>query len=106
MKIHSYDLVEWGKPLKKTERKLRELKNSEVIVEVTASGLCHSDLHFIKGFMDLGENGKLTLEERGMKLPSTLGHEIAGKVKMIGPKVKNLKKIAGNTKIMKNSKFF
>ena len=50
MKIHSYDLVEWGKPLQKTERKLRELKNSEVIVEVTASGLCHSDLHFIKGF--------------------------------------------------------
>ena len=92
MKIHSYDLVEWGKPLQKTERKLRELKNSEVIVEVTASGLCHSDLHFIKGFMDLGENGKLTLEERGMKLPSTLGHEIAGKVKMIGPKVKNVKK--------------
>lgn len=50
----------------------------EVLVEVKASGLCHSDLHF-------AEN------DYGVPLPAVLGHELAGIVKEIGPDVSEFK---------------
>ncbi|MFC4244757.1 Zn-dependent alcohol dehydrogenase [Gryllotalpicola reticulitermitis] len=46
----------------------------EVLVEVKASGLCHSDLH-------LAEN------DFGIPLPMVLGHEVAGIVTAVGPDV-------------------
>ncbi|WP_157155189.1 MULTISPECIES: Zn-dependent alcohol dehydrogenase [unclassified Diaminobutyricimonas] len=46
----------------------------EVLVQVKASGLCHSDLH-------VAEN------DFGFPMPSILGHEIAGIVTAIGPDV-------------------
>ena len=50
----SYDLVEWGKPFERRERPLPEVPAKAVLVKITAAGLCHSDLHIKKGFMDLG----------------------------------------------------
>lgn len=50
----------------------------EVLVEIRASGLCHSDLH-------LAEHDFGIL---GVNLPAVLGHEIAGIVKDIGPDVR------------------
>jgi S-(hydroxymethyl)glutathione dehydrogenase / alcohol dehydrogenase len=47
----------------------------EVLVEVKAAGLCHSDLH-------LAEN------DFGTRLPAVFGHELAGIVKAIGPSVR------------------
>ena len=81
----SYDLIEWGKPFQKCKKKLPKPTSAEVLVRVTAAGLCHSDLHVQKGFMDLGEEGKLTFSERGAELPMTFGHEIAGIVEAVGP---------------------
>jgi S-(hydroxymethyl)glutathione dehydrogenase/alcohol dehydrogenase len=46
----------------------------EVLIDVKASGLCHSDLH-------IAEN------DFGFPMPSILGHEIAGIVSAIGPDV-------------------
>ncbi len=86
----SYDLIEWGKPFKKSQHALPEPTLSEVLIRVTAAGLCHSDLHVQKGFMDLGEEGRLTFAERGAQLPMTFGHEIAGIVEAVGDKVKNV----------------
>ena len=77
-KCESYDLTDWGQPFEKAVRDLPALSEKSVLVRVTAAGLCHSDLHIKKGFMDLGERGKLTFTQRGTKLPLTLGHEIAG----------------------------
>ncbi|WP_438277573.1 alcohol dehydrogenase [Nitrobacter sp.] len=56
----------------------------EVLVRVERCGLCHSDLHLQDGYMDLG-NGKRLDTTRGMALPFTLGHEIAGVVDEVGP---------------------
>ena len=53
----SYDLIEWGKPFEKRKNTLPEPKGAEVLVRVTAAGLCHSDLHVQKGYMDLVEEG-------------------------------------------------
>ena len=50
----SYDLIEWGKPFEKSQHALPEPTLSEVLIRVTAAGLCHSDLHLQKGYMDLG----------------------------------------------------
>lgn len=48
----------------------------EVLVEVKAAGLCHSDLH-------LAEN------DFGTRLPAVFGHELAGVVKALGPAVRD-----------------
>ena len=83
----SYDLTEWGQPFERCQRALPDVPDKGVLVKVTAAGLCHSDLHIKKGFMDLGERGKLTFTQRGAKLPLTLGHEIAGVVAAVGKEV-------------------
>ena len=87
----SYDLIEWGKPFEKRRNALPEPTGPEVLVRVTAAGLCHSDLHVQKGFMDLGQEGKLTFAERGAVLPMTFGHEVAGIVQAVGPEVNSVK---------------
>ena len=87
----SYDLSEWDQPLVPRIKNLAEPKGLEVLIKVTAAGLCHSDLHIKKGYMDLGEHGKLTFSKRGAVLPMTLGHEIAGTVERVGSLVQNVK---------------
>jgi len=86
----SYDLVEWGKPFAHRERSRPDIPAKAVWVKITAAGLCHSDLHIKKGFMDLGQKGKLTFTQRGAVLPLTLGHEIAGIVEEVGSDVKTV----------------
>ncbi|PTA80123.1 Zn-dependent alcohol dehydrogenase [Serratia marcescens] len=53
-------------------------KGREVLVEVKASGLCHSDLHMAES-------------DFGVPLPAVFGHELAGVVKEIGPDVREFK---------------
>jgi D-arabinose 1-dehydrogenase-like Zn-dependent alcohol dehydrogenase len=85
----SYDLVEFGKPLQARERTMPIPQGTEVLVRVRRSGVCHSDLHIQEGFFDLGEEGKLDMAERGMKLPQALGHEILGEVVAAGPEAED-----------------
>ena len=87
----SFDLVEWQAPLEKRRQPLPEPTGKEVLIRVTAAGLCHSDLHVRKGYMDLGQEGKLTFSDRGARLPVTLGHEVAGIVESVGPDVSSVK---------------
>ncbi len=58
----------------------RDLRDNDVAIEILYSGICHSDLHTVKG--DWGEQ----------PYPLVPGHEIIGKVIDIGSKVKNYKK--------------
>ena len=62
----------------------RSRKAREVLVRIERCGLCHSDLHIQDGYADLG-GGKRLDTTRGMTLPFTLGHEIAGVVEEVGP---------------------
>ena len=57
-----------GKPLSLETLPLRPLKAGEALVRVKAAGICHTDLHFLSGVLDLGIH------------PLILGHEIAGEV--------------------------
>ena len=50
----------------------------EVLVRVVASGVCHSDLHFVDGYYPF-------------PTPAILGHEAAGIVEAVGPQVSEFK---------------
>jgi propanol-preferring alcohol dehydrogenase len=63
------------KPLTLEEVPTPELAPDEVLVRVTAAGICHTDLHFVSGLLDLGV------------APLTLGHEIVGRIERAGPGV-------------------
>ena len=83
-------LLNGGNRSKTIQHALPEPSLSEVLIRVTAAGLFHSDLHVQKGYMDFGEEERLTFAERGAQLPMTFGHEIAGIVEAIGDKVNNV----------------
>ena len=67
-----------GMTLKLEDVTLDDPKEFEVLVELKASGVCHSDLHFMKGEMMAAR-------------PSVMGHEGAGVVEKVGPCVTTLK---------------
>ena len=79
-------LVKFDAPLCETIVETPKPQGREVLVRIERCGLCHSDLHIQDGYADLG-NGKRLDTTRGMTLPFTLGHEIAGVVDEVGPDV-------------------
>jgi propanol-preferring alcohol dehydrogenase len=81
----SYEVQAFGAPLVRTERPTPVPQGDEVLVRVLAAGVCHSDLHIWHGSYDLGHGKTLNMADRGLKLPVTLGHEIAGEVVALGP---------------------
>ena len=83
--MESYQIIEWGKPLERREYDNPEPEGSEVLLRVTGCGVCHSDLHIWEGHFDLGEGKRITLEDRGLELPFTMGHEVVGEVLALGP---------------------
>jgi D-arabinose 1-dehydrogenase-like Zn-dependent alcohol dehydrogenase len=81
-------LVKFDAPLCETIVETPKPRGREVLVRIERCGLCHSDLHIQDGYADLGGGKKLDTT-RGMTLPFTLGHEIAGIVEEVGPEVSN-----------------
>ncbi|MBR1220497.1 alcohol dehydrogenase catalytic domain-containing protein [Bradyrhizobium sp. U87765 SZCCT0131] len=77
-------LVKFDAPLCETIVDTPAPRGREVLVRIERCGLCHSDLHIQDGYADIG-NGKRLDTTRGMTLPFTLGHEIAGTVEEVGP---------------------
>ena len=93
--MHRQSLVKFDAPLCETIVETPKPSGREVLVRVERCGLCHSDLHIQDGYADLG-GGKRLDTTRGMRLPFTLGHEIAGIVEDVGPDVE--KKLVGAKK--------
>lgn len=63
-----------GEPLAICDIELDDPQPHEVVVQVKASGLCHSDLHTMKS-------------DFGWPVPLVLGHEVAGVVTTVGDQV-------------------
>jgi D-arabinose 1-dehydrogenase-like Zn-dependent alcohol dehydrogenase len=80
-----------GQPLQLNEQPTPTPKGTEVLLKVLAAGVCHSDLHLADGWFDLGGGKRMSLADRGMKLPVTLGHENVGEVVALGPDATGLK---------------
>ena len=75
MKTRAAVALEKGKPLTVTEVELDGPKASEVLVEVKATGICHTDEFTLSG-----------ADPEGL-FPAILGHEGAGIVVDVGPSI-------------------
>ncbi len=83
--MRAWAVVESGKDLQELEMSTPEPKGTEVLLEVTHCGVCHSDLHIWEGWYDMGGGKRLSLADRGLRLPLAMGHEIVGRVVKLGP---------------------
>jgi S-(hydroxymethyl)glutathione dehydrogenase/alcohol dehydrogenase len=78
MQIRAAVLWEQGKPLSVEPIDIGSPGAGEVLVEMRAAGVCHSDLHPARG-------------DWPMKTPVVLGHEGAGIVRAVGPGVTRMR---------------
>jgi D-arabinose 1-dehydrogenase-like Zn-dependent alcohol dehydrogenase len=86
--MRSYQVADFNAPLKEIEQPTPQPTGTQVLIRVKAAGVCHSDLHIWEGGYDLGHGRKpLSLKDRGVTLPRTMGHETAGEVVAFGPDV-------------------
>ncbi len=76
---------EFGAPLQAQDRPDMAPTGTEVVLRVTAAGVCHSDLHVRDGGFDLGHGRRMSYKDRGVNLPLVLGHETTGRVVAAGP---------------------
>jgi D-arabinose 1-dehydrogenase-like Zn-dependent alcohol dehydrogenase len=83
--MKAYQITNWGQPLEECEVPIPEPQGSEVLIKITSCGVCHSDIHIWDGFFDLGGGKRISLEDRGLELPFTMGHEPVGVVVALGP---------------------
>ena len=89
--MKSYDVVDFGAPLKATEKPTPKPQGTEVLLRMLAAGVCHSDLHIWDGWYDLGGGRRLSVKDRGLVPPLTMGHEIVGEVAALGPEASGVK---------------
>jgi propanol-preferring alcohol dehydrogenase len=78
--MKAFRLLEWGRPARLVDVAAPEPGPGQVLLEVTAAGACHSDLHLMEW-----PEGQLP-----WRLPFTLGHENAARVAEVGPGVEGL----------------
>lgn len=83
--MKAWAVVAHHAPLECVELPDPEPVGTEIVVEVTHCGVCHSDLHLWKGGYDLGGGRMLSVKDRGLVLPAAPGHEIVGRVARLGP---------------------
>ncbi len=78
MRIRAAVLEEFGAPLAVQEIDLADPREGEVLVRLSACGVCHTDLYTASGADPSGY------------APAVLGHEGAGVVEAVGPGVRDL----------------
>src|SRR4029078_13244841 len=84
--MKSFQVAEFNAPLKEVDQETPQPTGSQVLLKVKAAGVCHSDLHIWEGRYELGHGRKpLSLKDRGVNLPLTMGHETVGEVVALGP---------------------
>jgi alcohol dehydrogenase/propanol-preferring alcohol dehydrogenase len=88
--MRAWAVVENGAPLQCIEVEDVRPTGTEVLLDVTHCGVCHSDLHFWKGYYNLGSGKVMKLTERGITLPRAVGHEVVGRVVEVGPDAKGV----------------
>jgi len=80
----SYRIIRFGEPLELHCEGLPAISGTEVLLKVSACGVCHSDLHIADGYFDLGGGRKTQIGGGEKNLPFTPGHEIVGEVVALG----------------------
>lgn len=83
--MRNYAVTAYGRPVELICEEEPVPTGTEVLVEVTRCGVCHTDVSIQKGYYDLGGGKRYEMAERGLKPPIVLGHEIAGRLVAKGP---------------------
>jgi uncharacterized zinc-type alcohol dehydrogenase-like protein len=79
MQTKAYAAYASNEPLKSFDFERRDLKASDVHIDIAYCGVCHSDIH-------------MAHNDWGMTVyPMVPGHEIIGRVKKVGTEVTNFK---------------
>ena len=89
--MRAWAVVKNEAPLEEIELPTPEPTGTEILLETTYCGVCHSDLHIWEGRYDLGGGKVMNLLDRGLSLPIAMGHEIVGRVVKLGPDAKGVK---------------
>jgi len=79
IKTQGYAGYDATSPLKPYAFDRREVGESDVLIDISYCGVCHSDIHTVRN------------EWSGAQYPLVPGHEIVGTIKKVGEKVKNFK---------------
>src|ERR1700727_1883383 len=91
--MKSFKVADFNAPLQEVDEPTPKPSGTQVLLKVKAAGVCHSDLHIWEGGYDLGHGRKpLSLKDRGVSLPRTMGHESVGEVVGFGPDVTDANK--------------
>ncbi len=89
--MKSFKVTEFNGPLTEVDAPNPQPTGTQVLIKVKAAGVCHSDLHIWEGGYNLGHGRKpLSLKDRGVSLPLTMGHETVGEVVAFGPDAKGV----------------
>ena len=75
MRVHAYAAPAAGQPLEPTTIERRDVGPNDVLIEIEYAGICHSDIHTVRG--DWGPQ----------PFPVVPGHEIVGVVAEVGAEV-------------------
>ncbi len=75
LNVAAYAAPAAGAPLEKTTITRRDVRDTDVMIEIRYAGICHSDIHTVRG--EWGEQ----------RFPLAPGHEIVGTVVEAGPGV-------------------
>ncbi len=78
-KTHGYAAFGESSPLISFEFERRDLRPTDVNIDILYCGVCHSDLHEVKN------------EWKNTIYPLVPGHEIVGRVTQVGSQVKSFK---------------
>jgi len=89
--MQSWQIIEHGRPLQKVLAETPRPRGTEVLVRITRSGVCHSDLHIWDGYFDWGGGKRFYVKDRGCVPPFTIGHEPFGVVEALGPRARGVK---------------
>lgn len=82
-------IIKPNRPLQLEELGTPKAKGSQVLVKVESSGVCHSDLHLWEGGHEGVKGQFLKTTDRGVKLPLTPGHKVAGVTDSLGEEAKD-----------------
>jgi D-arabinose 1-dehydrogenase-like Zn-dependent alcohol dehydrogenase len=83
--MRSYTVQCYCEPMQLVHKDEPQPTGTEVLIEVTRCGVCHTDLHLQDGYYDLGGGKRANLADRGLRPPLVLGHEILGRLIAKGP---------------------
>ncbi len=82
----TFQIQRYGTPPVEIQSDTPEPLGHEVLLNVSHTGVCHSDVHIMDGYQDLGGGERMNFADSAMPLPLTMGHEIVGTVEAVGDK--------------------